>query len=448
MTHITQTATIESSQSNEAQNLHHKKSTAQALDRFGNVIDPTVSYARGSILASNADEIIRQQQAYTVARMRCQSLGEASIYNLTGLIRGFRFREHDLPKMQSYIHFGSLDNNELVPLALSRLGGDPDRDDCFLCNRVSAAILATMMAMVKVNDLVLSVVPADRCHPSLKNSVLQSGGRFIEVVGAEAFEATLQSLKEKPAMVVITAISPSKHHFPEAEAVRVIHLARAVGAMVMIDDAHMAARVSVYGERPALKLDADIAVWSLDKHVTGPRSGVVAGKKEFIREIRAKAFMFGLEAQLGSIVAGVNAMKDFDPAPIVRAAQFADDLRIDLQKVFRGRGYRAGPGVAITGEDLLELAMQDSGAKTALITPIEATAAAAMILLKETGAMTIPVSGMPGSACVYRIMAYPDGERLGKQAIVEGTSKALQSLTTLLSDPAATRALLCGDESN
>jgi len=49
---------------------------------------------------------------------------------------------------------------------------------------------------------------------------------------------------------------------------------------------------------------------------------------------------------------------------------------------------------------------------------------------------------------VYRIMAYPDGERLGKQAIVEGTSKALQSLTTLLSDPAATRALLCGDESN
>ena len=305
-----------------------------------------------------------------------------------------------------------------------------------------------MMAMVKVNDLVLSVVPADRCHPSLKNSVLQSGGRFIEVVGAEAFEATLQSLKEKPAMVVITAISPSKHHFPEAEAVRVIHLARAVGAMVMIDDAHMAARVSVYGERPALKLDADIAVWSLDKHVTGPRSGVVAGKKEFIREIRAKAFMFGLEAQLGSIVAGVNAMKDFDPAPIVRAAQFADDLRIDLQKVFRGRGYRAGPGVAITGEDLLELAMQDSGAKTALITPIEATAAAAMILLKETGAMTIPVSGMPGSACVYRIMAYPDGERLGKQAIVEGTSKALQSLTTLLSDPAATRALLFGDESN
>lgn len=415
-------------------------------DRLGNVIDPTVSYARGTILRSNADEIQRQRHAYVIARERCRTLGEDSVYNLTGLIRGFRFREGDAAKMKSYIHFGAMDDGELVPLAIERMGGSLERDDGFLCNRVSAAILATMLALVKKDDLILSVVPSDRCHPSLKNSVLVAGGRFVEVVGADAFDKTVASLGEKPAMVVVTAISPSKHHFPESEAVRVIEGARRVGAMVMIDDAHMAARLAVYGEHPALELGCDVAVWSLDKHVTGPRSGIVAGKKELIREIRAKAFMFGLEAQLGSIVAGFNAVTDFDPAPIKRAADFADSVRSELQEVLKGRAYRAGPGIAITGEDLLELAMQQRGSSTSKIVPIEATAAAAMILLKETGAVTIPVSGMPGSACVYRIMTYPDGERLGRRAIVEGTRSALTAVSKLLSDPDATRALLFGSD--
>ena len=417
---------------------------AHAQDRFGNLIDPTVSYARGAILRNNADEIIRQRHAYDIGRARCAALGPDSAYNLTGLIRGFRFKPEDLPRMHSYIHFGVQDHDALVPLAIERLGGTVERDDAFLCNRVSAAILATMMAMVKPDDLVVSVVPADRCHPSLKNSVLQMGGRFVEVIGATGFEQLVATLTERPFMVCVTAISPSKHHFPETEAVKVITKARQLGAKIMIDDAHMAARVSIYGEHPALALDADVAVWSLDKHVTGPRSGIVAGRKDLIRDIRAKAFMFGLEAQLGSIVAGYNALESFDPEPIVRAAAFADSIREELQGVLDGRAYRAGPGVAIHGEDLLELALRQSGARAPRIVPIEATAAAAMILLKETGAFTIPVSGMPGSACVYRIMAYPDGERLGKRAIIEGTKAALNGVAKLLSDPDATRELLFG----
>ena len=353
--------------------------TAPVKDRFGNRIDPTVSYARGEILRNNADEIVRQRHAYEIGRARCAALGADSAYNLTGLIRGFRFKPEDLPGMHSYIHFGVLDHEALVPLAIERLGGTLERDDAFLCNRVSAAILATMMAMVKPGDLVVSVVPADRCHPSLKNSVLQVGGRFIEVIGAAAFEQTVVTLAESPSMVCITAISPSKHHFPEAEAVKVIAIARQLGAKIMIDDAHMAARVSIYGEQPALALNTDVAVWSLDKHVTGPRSGIVAGRKDFIREIRAKAFMFGLEAQLGSIVAGYNALESFDPEPIVRAAAFADSIREELQGVLDGRAYRAGPGVAIHGEDLLELALRHSGVSVPRIVPIEATAAAAMM---------------------------------------------------------------------
>jgi L-seryl-tRNA(Ser) seleniumtransferase len=414
------------------------------LDRFGNVIDPSVSYGRGSILRNNADEIVRLRQTYTIIRERHERLGPDSVYNLTGLIRGFRFRENDTAKMYSYIHFGALDHGELVPLALATLGGSTERHDGFLCNRVSAAILATMMALVQPGDLVLSVVPADRCHPSVKNSVLNSRGEFIEVIGADAFDAKLAELTRAPKLVVISAISPSKHHLAQEQVLRVIKGTRRVGALVMIDDAHMAARLAVYDETPSLALDTDVVVWSLDKHITGPRSGFVAGRPELIREIRAKAFMFGLEAQLGSIVAAYNALTDFNPAPIKAAALFADKIRQDLQDVFQGRSYRAGPGIAISGEDLMELMMRERGLNHTEIAPIEATAAAAMVLLKEVGAVTVSVSGLPGSACVFRLMMYPDGERLGMEAILRGTRNAIETVAGMLSDPPAIRALLMG----
>jgi L-seryl-tRNA(Ser) seleniumtransferase len=423
-----------------------ERKPAPRLDRFGNVVDPTVSYARGTILGSNADEVVRQRQAYAIARERRDRLGDDAIYNLTGLIRGFPFKEGDAAKLRSYIHFGVMDEGELPPLAIDRLGGNTEQHDAFLCNRVSAAILATMMALVEPGDLVWSVVPADRCHPSVKNSVLAANGRFEESIGADAFVASLAATPEKPKMIVISAISPSKHHMMEADIIRCMEAGRSVGALVMIDDAHMAARIAVYDETPPLALGADVAVWSLDKHVGGPRSGIVAGRTELIREIRAKAFMFGLEAQPGSIVAGLNAVNAFDPAPIKSAAAFADRVMEELQVLFEGRAYRAGPGVAIAGEDLMELALRRSGTNAApQIVPIEATAAAAMLLLKDTGAVTIPVSGMPGSACVYRLMMYPDGERLGARPIIEGTRHALNKVSELVSDREATRALIVGN---
>ena len=79
-------------------------------DRFGNRFDPTVSYARGEILRNHADEILRRSHAYNIGRARRTAPGPDSAYNLTGLIRGFRFKPEDLPGMHSYIHFGVLDH--------------------------------------------------------------------------------------------------------------------------------------------------------------------------------------------------------------------------------------------------------------------------------------------------------------------------------------------------
>lgn len=79
-------------------------------DRFGNAIDPAVSYARGTILRSNADEIVRQRNTYTIARERREALGDQAIYNLTGLIRGFSVSEGDDHADASYVHFGACDD--------------------------------------------------------------------------------------------------------------------------------------------------------------------------------------------------------------------------------------------------------------------------------------------------------------------------------------------------
>ncbi|MCL4772239.1 MAG: hypothetical protein KJZ76_18150, partial [Burkholderiaceae bacterium] len=211
-----------------------------------------------------------------------------------------------------------------------------------------------------------------------------------------------------------------------------------------VDDAHMAARLSVYDERPALALGSDLAVWSLDKHLSGPRSGFIAGRPDLIRQVRARAFAFGLEAQSGQVLAGLNAVRAFDPTKIRHAAAFADRVFAELQPDLKGRAYMAGPGVAISGEDLVELALQRSGCNTPGVTPIEAVAATALELLERVGAVTIPAVGMPGAACVYRLMTYPDGERLGLGPIVRGTRGALDWLAEHIADPEQVRHRVLG----
>lgn len=420
------------------------QNAAGPTDRFGNPIDPTVFYARGKILAGNADEVQRQKHCFSIVRERCRTHGIDSVYNLTGLIRGFRFRESDTEKLQSFVHFNALDDGNLTPLALKHMGGRAEQHDAFLCNRVSAAMLATMMALLKRGDLVLSVVPAPGpSHPSLKNGVVAAGGRFIEVHGIEGMEQFLAS-GEKPRLIIATTITPSKRHTSDADLVTIIERAKQMGAIAMLDDAHMSTRLAVYKEKPGLELGADVTVWSMDKHMNGPRAGLISGKKELIREIRAKAFVFGLEAQIGSIVAAVNALENYDGTPVTRSAGLAEQALKELQGDFKGRGYIAGPGFAISGDDMLEVAMQERGAKKADLVPIEAIAVAAQVLLRETGGVTIPISAMPGSACTYRIMMYPDGERLGVKSIVDGTRKGLATLTRMIDDPDAARNLVLG----
>jgi L-seryl-tRNA(Ser) seleniumtransferase len=425
---------------------HHAASTAPKRDRFGNVVDPKVGYARGRVITGEVAEAQRQQRAYAIVRDRFARFGDAGLFNLTGLIRAFPYAAGDEDAMRSYVHFIARSQGELEALALQRMGGEPARHDGFLSTRVTAAMLAIMLTLVRPHDRVVSLVAADRSHPSVKQAVDLAQGRFEEVTEIEDFVAAL-AREPRPAMVVLTLISPSKNHLPRAVTERAVAEARRAGALVVLDDAHMAARISLFDEPPALAFSApDVAVWSLDKHVPGPRSGFVAGARDLIQRIRARALSLGVEAQLGQYLAGRHAVEAFDPEPIRAAARLSERVLKALGPELEGKGYLAGAGIAVTGEDFLEIALRRTRRNGSVLVPIEAVAFASMKILESHGAVMIPAVGMPGAACTFRLMLYPDGERFGERNIRDAWRLGMDALCGALDDADAVRAMLHGGQ--
>lgn len=421
---------------------NNTSSSASNVDLLGNLKDPTVGYARGSILASEVDEVRRQKRAYEIIRQRFQEAGDEGIYNLTGLIRGFPLEDEDRGFLPSYLHYVARYGGELETEGLCLLRGDPQQHDCFLSTRVSAGMLAIMLTVLKPGDEVVSLVVADNSHPSVSQAVRIAGGSFLETVGLEAYEAAF-SRGVRPHAVVITTISPSKKHLPQEQVLRAIALARQHGAQVILDDAHMAARLAIYGEKSGLELGADALVWSLDKHMTGPRSGLVAGHRELVGKIKARALALGVEAQLGQVLAGWRALRAFDPERIRNAQRAAETLLTSFNALSQGHAYLAGAGVAIPGDRLLQLAARRSGRNVA-IAPIEATVFAAMRLLDLAGGVTISAIGMPGASCTFRLMLYPDGLRMGLPRLMDAVTRVFAELDEAIDQPENVRKVLMG----
>jgi L-seryl-tRNA(Ser) seleniumtransferase len=78
------------------------------------------------------------------------------------------------------------------------------------------------------------------------------------------------------------------------------------------------------------------------------------------------------------------------------------------------------------------------------LTPIEAVAFASMTVLERLGAITIPAVGMPGAACTFRLMMYPDGERFGEARYVEAWHTAVDAAAAALDRPDLVRTTLFG----
>lgn len=424
-----------------------KTPVERETDRFGNPLDPIVRYARGSILRSSDEEIVRMLRARQIVGERVRRHGKESIYDLSGMNRGSGITADDVPHLTSHVPFFERFEGKTEPLALKHMGADPARHAALILNRVSAANFIALTTVLKRGDRVFAFAPAGGVtHPSVARPIAMANAALTEFHGYAELKKAWEA--GAPRLLLITPISASKRHIPFDEFKQALALPRAAHTLVYVDDAHMASRIAFFDEPRTFEVgDIDLAVCSADKHVPGPRAGVLVGRKVLVTEIGSRAYELGLEAQAGQYVGVANALRKFNPLAVKEAGELAKRLVLVLgEKYGPKRAYLGGPGVSIAGDDVLEIALERRGAREKpKLVAVEAAGLVAMRMLEDDGILTIGAVAMPGSAPAVRLMMYPDGPRLGVEEIVASLERSIDRLSRVVDDVAAARAQLLGD---
>lgn len=417
-----------------------------STDSFGNPIDPIVRYARGRILASTDDEVQRMLCARHIVGDRVRSKGEESIYDLSGMNRGSGITAEDVPNLTSHVPFFAHYEGRTEPLALKHMGADPAKHSALILNRVSAANFIALTTLLKKGERVYAFAPeGGATHPSAVRPITMAGAELTEF-------HSYAKLKEAwdisaPRLLLITPISASKRHIPFSEFKQALALPRAPQTLAYVDDAHMASRIAFFDEPGTFQVgEVDLAVCSADKHVAGPRAGVMVGRKDLVTLIGSRAYELGLEAQAGQYVGVANALRNFNPRAVKEAGELAKELaQVLMGKYGPTRAYLGGPGVSISGDDMLAIALERRGKRDKpQLVAVEAAGLIAMEMLERDGILTIGAVSMPGSAPAVRLMMYPDGHRLGIPGVVSSIDLAIDRLSEVLWDVPAARKQLLG----
>ena len=417
-------------------------------DRFGNPLDPIVRYARGEILASTDQEVARMLLARGIVGATVRAKGKEAIYDLSGMNRGSGITAEDVPHLTSHVPFFARFEGKTEPLALKHMGADPAKHAALILNRVSAANFIALTTLLRKSDRVFAFAPAGGVsHPSTVRPISMAAADLREFHSYAELKKAWDG--GAPRLLLITPISASKRHIPFAEFKQALALPRGAETLVYVDDAHMASRIAFFDEPATFRVgEIDLAVCSADKHVAGPRAGVLVGKADLVTRIGSRAYELGLEAQAGQYVGVANALRDFDPRAVKQAGELAKQLvEVLVAKYGPKRIYLGGPGVSVGGDDVLEIAMERRSlrGKPALVA-VEAAGIVGMHMLEHDGILTIGAVAMPGSAPAVRLMMYPDGARLGVPRIVAALESGIVRLSGLLDDLPAARQLLLGKE--
>lgn len=346
-------------------------------------------YERGRIVRDTRDDHAKLREAWRVIRSRLES--GLPVVNLTGLERS-----HDPGEVET-----CLLDDELAPamlgerlreLALEHLGGDPAEHEVFLANRTTAGLVATMQAVVPAGGVVVGV-SAGYSHPAVVRAVRLAGGRLVDTVGAAALTTALETTAHVDA-VVLTRLAVTYEALPEDELHAIVAAARARGLVVVADDAG-GARVgpAVLGQPRTLALGVDVGITGLDKYgVTGPRLGLLAGRRDLVDTIRACAIELGLEARPMLLPAAVRSLEQYRPDRVRELVATTQELGDALAARLGDAVTRTPFTIKLRGEDLLAGASVGEGEG---IVPVEATAALAMQLLQDHGLLTVHFAAVP-----------------------------------------------------
>jgi len=413
------------------------------MDRFGNRFAPALSYARGRILASTMDDFKKLERAWRVIRRH----GPESIFIFTGL-------EHSLPMEPGDLRFAddeiapALHLDRLKALALDHLGGSADVHDVAVFNRLTGATLATHLTLVNPGDVVIGV-SASHSHPSVIRAAAHAGAKFVDTRGADAFARALER-EAGVAMVALTRLAVTYELLP-VEAIRaVVKLAHDHGVPVYVDDAG-GARVgpAVFDQPRMLELGVDVGATGLDKYGTaGPRLGLLAGEKDLVGRIRARAFELGLEARPMLYAAVVRTLEKYHPRRVRELIDATGRVAAALRPILRTRLHETPTTAQILADDVLEIALERGGVKEPPIVPYEASAALCMLLLQDHRVLTVHFVGMPpGTADILFKFIPPEtlARFGGPEKFANAVDSSLTALGRLIKDPVHIRELLVGE---
>jgi L-seryl-tRNA(Ser) seleniumtransferase len=400
----------------------------------------SLPYERGSLLPDTAADLAKLRAAWQIVERRH---GDGTLFNFSGLERSLDLGGAEASVLDDDLA-PALFGERLTELALEHLGGDPERDDVFVANRLTAAIVAAMQILVRPGDIVLGV-SARYSHPVVVRAVKLAGGELIDTTGYDEFAARLD---RDPQLVVLTRLAVSYEALGTDELEAIVAETERRGLPLFVDDAG-GARVgpAVFGQPRTLELGAVAGATGLDKYgTTGPRLGLLAGRTELVGRIRARGVELGLEARPMLYPAVVHSLEQYRPERVRELVDstmaLADALELRFPWV-----ARTPVAVKLEGEDVLSEAAARAGLQgtDCYLVPYEATAALAMLLLRDHGILTVHFAALPPgtSALLLKFLPTETLERFGgPERFAVAVDESLDALAALVGDRESLAGLL------
>ena len=348
------------------------------------MITSDLPYVRGEVLRSTADDLVKLRKAWReIARRRAN--GEP-VWNFTGLERSLQIDPSALELMDDELA-GAVLSERVRELGLEHLGGDPERHDVLVTNRLTAALVASHLVLVGPEEKVVGI-SAGYSHPAVRRAARLAGASFVDTASLVELERELDGA----ALLVVTRLAVTYDALDGEVVAGAVELARQAGVRVFVDDAG-GARVApaVFGQPRTLELGVAVGATGLDKYGTvGPRLGLLGGERELVGEIRAKAYELGLEARPMLFPAVVASLEQYDPERVRDLVAATKEVAAALRSRLGDLVHETPVTAQLRGEDTLARV----GGEPPLV-PYEATAALAMQLLLDHGILTVHFAAVP-----------------------------------------------------
>jgi L-seryl-tRNA(Ser) seleniumtransferase len=390
-------------------------------------------YVRGEILHSTADDVAKLHAAWRIVERRRY---EGALFNFSGLERSLDVDARELENMDDDLA-PALYGDRLIQIGLEHLGGQPGRDDVFVANRLTAATVAAMQVLVEPGMRVVGVSPT-YTHPAVARAVRLAGGELDDGGPIPAAD-----------LVVITRLAVTYDSLPIDALRAAIEAARERGVRIFVDDAG-GARVgpAIFGQPKTLELGVDVGATGLDKYGTsGPRLGLLGGRADLVGRIRARAIELGLEARPMLYPAVVRSLERYRPERVRELVAATSEIGDALEERLHGVVSRTPVAVKLEGEAILAEALRRTGDQVTSchLVPYEATAALAMLLLRDHGVLTVHFAALPpGTSALLLKFVPPETLRAfgGAERLAVAVDEALDALAAIVGDERAVAELL------